>query len=168
MKKYLVSIVSAASLVLSGMQPVLAEPVAVQGSSIFIVDNSIAGSQIIVRNLIDGKLDACLANAGLNQLALSDHTIATDILIKNGTAIITTYNDTSLVTDVKLVDVTNCPIVNTIDLSECYAVVEDDRLTIPCLKYGASVISVIMKQRGHSMNYEFDSYTPKKDRKYDD
>lgn len=170
MNKHLLSTIFAASLGLAGIQPALAEPVAVDGNSIFIIDNSAVGSQIVVRNLNNGQLNACLVNAGQNQLELSANTIATDILIKNGTAVVTTYNDASLVTDVKLVDVTSCPIASAIDMSECYAFIDDDRLTIPCLKYGSNVISVIMKQRGHSMNFEFDSYKPNKgkDRKHDD
>lgn len=168
MKKHFLSIALAASLGLSGAQTVLAEPVAVDGNSIFIIDNSVDGSQIVVRNLNNGQLNACLANAGQNLLELGVNTIATDILIKNGTAVVTTYNDASLVTDVKLVDVTSCPIVSTVDLSACYATVEDDRLTIPCLRYGANLISVILKQRGNSMNFEFDSYKPGKGRRHDD
>ena len=168
MNKQLLSTIFAASLGLAGIQPALAEPVAVDGNSIFIIDNSVDGSQIVVRNLNNGKLNACLANAGQNLLELSANTIATDILIKNGTAVVTTYNDASLVTDVKLVDVTSCPIVSTVDLSACYATVEDDRLTIPCLQYGANLISVILKQRGSSMNFEFDSYKPGKGRRHDD
>ena len=168
MNKHLLSTIFAASLGLAGIQPALAEPVAVDGNSIFIIDNSVDGSQIVVRNLNNGQLNACLANAGQNLLELGINTIATDILIKNGTAVVTTYNDASLVTDVKLVDVTSCPIASAIDMSECYAFIDDDRLTIPCLKYGSNVISVIMKQRGHSMNFEFDSYKPGKGRRHDD
>lgn len=146
----------------------IAESVAVKGNSIFILDNSVSGSQIVVRNFTDGRLNACLATTGTNLLGLSDDTQATDIVIKNGTAIVTTHNSTNLVTDVKLVDVRSCPIAYRVDLRECYAKLDDDKLTIPCLKYGTDIISVALKQRGRSMNFEFESYKPNRGRDFDD
>ena len=161
MKKNMLSAIFAASLLASTTQSVLAESVAVEGDSIFILDNSVSGSQIVVKNLNTGAPNSCLATAGSNLLALPDGTQATDILIKKGTAVITTYNDTTLVTDIKLVDVASCPLTSTVDLSECYATVEDGKLTIPCLEYGSDIISVVLRQRGSSMNFEFESYKPK-------
>jgi len=56
-----------------------------------------------------------------------------------------------------LVNVTNCPINYMTDLSACYASVHDGKLSILCLSYGGDVISVVLGQRGNSMNYEFES-----------
>ncbi|MDP3280744.1 MAG: hypothetical protein U1D41_15835 [Nitrosomonas sp.] len=166
MKKNILSILCAVALITPGVQSALAESVAVAGNSIFILDNS-AGSKIVVKNLTDGTENtSCLANPNL---VLKDAAaVPTDIVIKNGTAVITTYNSTSNATDVMLVDVTSCANSDTVDLSECYATVDDDKLTIPCLKYGDDVISVVLGQRGSSMNYEFESSKPGKSRGHDD
>ncbi|WP_293007142.1 hypothetical protein [Nitrosomonas sp.] len=162
MKKNIASIVCTVFLLITGVQSALAESVAVKGNSIFILDNSVAGSQMVVKNLPDGAANSCLIDAGLNLLGLSADTTATDIVLKNSTAVITTYNNVNLVTDVKLVDVTSCSITDTVDLSECYASYQNGQLTIPCLKYGNDVISVELGQRGNSMNFEFESYKPGK------
>ena len=142
----------------------MAESVAVEGNSIFILDNSVAGSRIVVKNLLDGSPNTCLANPGL---ALVD-TVATDIVIKNGTAVITTVNNTTNVTDVTLVDVNSCLTITAVDLSKCYATVGDGKLTIPCLKYGGDIISVVLGERGSSMNFEFESYKPNNNPGHDD
>lgn len=165
MKKNILSILCAVALITPGVQSALAESVAVAGNSIFILDNS-AGSKIVVKNLTGGAANTCLANPNL---VLTDPAaVPTDIVIKNGTAVITTYNSTSNATDVMLVDVTSCVTSDTVDLSECYATVDDDKLTIPCLKYGDDVISVVLRQRGNSMNYEFESSKPGKSHGHDD
>lgn len=160
MNKALMTTLSAALLSLSGISLSHAESVAVEGGSIFIVDNSVPGSQILVKNLANAAAHSCLVNAGTNLLGLGTDTTATDIVIKNGTAVITTYNATLSATDIKLVDVTSCPITSVTDLSECYATVNDGKLTIPCLQYDGDVISVVLGQRGKSMNFEFESYKP--------
>ena len=162
MNKALMTTLSAALLSLSGISLTHAESVAVEGGSIFIVDNSVPGSQILVKNLANAAAHSCLVNAGTNLLGLGTDTTATDIVIKNGTAVITTYNTTLSATDIKLVDVTSCPITSVTDLSECYASVNDGKLTIPCLQYDDDVISVVLGQRGKSMNFEFESYKPGK------
>lgn len=162
MNKALMTTLSAALLSLSGISLSYAESVAVEGGSIFIVDNSVPGSQILVKNLANAAAHSCLVNAGTNLLGLGTDTTATDIVIKNGTAVITTYNTTLSATDIKLVDVTSCPITSVTDLSECYASVNDGKLTIPCLQYDDDVISVVLGQRGKSMNFEFESYKPGK------
>ncbi len=158
MKKNLLSISCAAALLITGMQSAIAESVAVEGNAIFILDNNVAGSQIVVKTIPDGAPNACLANP---TLGLVD-TVATDIVIKNGTAVITTDNNTTHATDVKLVDITSCLTPVAIDLSKCYASVNDGKLTIPCLKYGSDIISVVLGQRGNSMNFEYESYKPNK------
>lgn len=157
MKKLLITTLYAAALSASGVSLALAESVAVEGGAIFILDNSVPGSQIVVKNFSTGTVNSCLANTGVNLLGLNADTTATDIVIKKGTAVITTYNTANTVTDVMLVDVTNCPINYTTDLSACYASVHDGKLTIPCLSYRGDVISVVLGQRGNSMNYEFES-----------
>ncbi|MXS82231.1 hypothetical protein [Nitrosomonas oligotropha] len=162
MNKALMTTLSAALLSLSGISLSHAESVAVEGGSIFIVDNSVPGSQILVKNLANAAAHSCLVNAGTNLLGLGTDTTATDIVIKNGTAVITTYNATLSATDIKLVDVASCPITSVADLSECYATVNDGKLTIPCLQYDDDVISVVLGQRGKSMNFEFESYKPGK------
>jgi hypothetical protein len=158
MKKSLLTLSCAAALLLPGMQSAMAESVAVEGNSIFILDNSVAGSRIVVKNLPDGFPNTCLANPGLGLV----DTVATDIVIKNGTAVITTVNNTTHVTDVTLVDVNSCLTATVVDLSKCYASVSGGNLTIPCLKYGGDIISVVLGQRGSSMNFEFESYKPNK------
>ncbi|MBS0497238.1 MAG: hypothetical protein JSR51_06285 [Proteobacteria bacterium] len=158
MKKNLLTLSCAAAMLLPGMQSAMAESVAVEGKAIFIVDNSVAGSQIAVKTLPDGIPVSCLANPGLGLV----DTVATDIVIKNGTAVVTTNNNTTHATDVKLVDVTSCLTTVTDELSKCYASVGGGKLTIPCLKYGGDIISVVLGQRGSSMNFEFESYKPNK------
>ncbi len=163
MRKNILSLLFATVFVTPGVQSALAESVAVAGNSIFILDNSVDGSQIIVKKLTNTSTDSCLTNAGLSNLGLSASTSATDIVIKNGTAVITTYNNTtSPATDVTLVDVTSCPITDTVDLSECYATIDGDKLTIPCLQYGGDLLSVVLKERGSSSNFELESYKPNK------
>jgi hypothetical protein len=163
MRKNILSILCAVALVTPGVQSALAESVAVKGDSIFILDNSVEGSKIVVKNLTNNSTSSCLTNAGLSNLGLSASTSATDIVIKNGTAVITTYNNTtSPATDVTLVDVTSCPITNTVDLSDCYATIDGDKLTIPCLQYGGDLLSVVLKERGNSSNFELESYKPGK------
>ncbi|MBK7492108.1 MAG: hypothetical protein IPI17_09065 [Nitrosomonas sp.] len=159
MKKNLLTISCAVAMLLPGMQSAMAESVAVKGDVIFIVDNSVTGSQIVVKFLLGGVPNTCLANPNLG---LVDTVVATDIVIKNGTAVITTYNNTTRATDVKLVDVTSCLTTVTDELSKCYASVSGGKLTIPCLNYGGDIISVVLGQRGSSMNFEFESYKPNK------
>lgn len=168
MKKKIITTLFAAALSVSGTLLALAESVAVEGSSIFIVDNSVPGSQIVVRNLANGALNSCLANTGTNLLGLNADTAATDIVIKSGTAIVTTYSAPHSVTDVKLVNVTSCPINYIADLSECYATIHDGKLTIPCLEYGDDIISVVLGQRGNSSNFEYESYKPGKSHNHKD
>ncbi|PSJ17707.1 hypothetical protein [Nitrosomonas supralitoralis] len=162
MKKNIAWKICAAFLFMAGVHSALAESVAVQSNTIFVLDNSVAGSQIVVKNLPDGAANSCLIDAESNLLGLSTDTIATDIIVKNSTAVITTYNNVSLMTDVKLVDVSSCPLTDIVDLSECYASFQDGQLTIPCLKHKNDIISVILGQRGNSMNFEFESYKPGK------
>lgn len=168
MNRTLMTALSAALLSLSGISLSHAESVAVEGEAIFILDNnSVSGPQIVVKNLANAAVNSCLVNAGVNRLDLGTDTTATDIVIKNGTAVITTYNTTLAATDVKLVDVTSCPITSIVDLSACYATVHDGKLTVPCLQYDDDVISVVLGQRGKSMNFEFESYKPGKGHGHD-
>ncbi|MBY0499586.1 MAG: hypothetical protein K2P74_08295 [Nitrosomonas sp.] len=167
MKKIILTMSCVISLLIANIQSITAETIAVEGNSIFILDNSVTGSQLVVRNLSDGTLNSCLADSGLNLLGLNIDTDATDVIIKKGTAVVTTLNAVSQITDVKLVDVKNCPISYTTDLSECYAAVQGDKLIIPCLKYGDDIISVVLGRRGNSMNYEYESSKPGKDHKQD-
>ncbi|MDE2388302.1 MAG: hypothetical protein KGN35_04355 [Betaproteobacteria bacterium] len=164
MNKKIIATLFTAALSVSGVSLALAESVAVNGSSIFIVDNSVPGSQIVVKNLANGAINSCLANAGTNLLGLNADTTATDIVIKNGTAIVTTYNTAHSATDVKLVDVTSCQA----SPNECYATLHDGKLTVPCLVYGGDVISVVLGQRGNSSNFEYESYKPGKGRHHED
>lgn len=153
-EKKLLSILCTASLLASGIQSTLAESIAVEGSSVFIVDNSIAGAQLIIKNLVDGTLNSCLANTSLN---LDVDTEATDILIKNGIAVIATYNSPLNVTDATFVDVSSCITVQEIPVEECITTVDNGILTIPCVQYKGQIHSVILEQRGNSMNWELKS-----------
>jgi hypothetical protein len=185
MKKKFLAIFCAASFASLGMQSALAESVAVDGSAIFILDNSVIGSQVVVKNLTGGTANTCLSTAGSDLLNLDAGITATDIVIKNGTAVITTYNSTTKATDVKLVNVASCPVgttstgttggasttggtgstdtTGTTDLSECYATLEGDKLHVPCFNLNGEIISIELGQRGKSMNFEYESYKPKKD-----
>lgn len=154
MKKKILSILCAASLLASGIQSTLAESIAVEANSVFIADNSIAGAQLIVKNLIDGTLNSCLANTSLG---LDADTKATDILIKNETAVITTHNSLLDVTDAMFVDVSSCITGQEIPVEECITTVDNGILTIPCVQYNGQIHSVILEQRGNSMNWELKS-----------
>lgn len=90
MKKMLITTLYAVALSASGVSSALAESVAVEGGTIFILDNSVPGSQIVVKNLSNGAVNSCLTSTGVNLLGLNTDTTATDIVIKKGTAIITT------------------------------------------------------------------------------
>lgn len=104
MKKIILRMSCAISLLIANIQSIMAETIAVEGNSIFILDNSVPGSQLVVRNLSDGTLNSCLADSGLNLLGLNIDTTATDVIIKKATAVVTTLNTVSQIIDVKLVD----------------------------------------------------------------
>lgn len=183
MKNKILAAFCATSLISAGMQFAFAESVAVEGSTVFILDNSIPGSHIVVKKLTDGSANTCLSATGLDQLNLVTGTTATDIAIKSGTAVVTTHNETSNVTDVILVSVASCvttttgtgttggtgtttgstgTTTGTSDLSECYATLDGDKLHIPCFNLNGEIISIELGQRGKSMNFEYESYKPKK------
>ncbi len=150
-------IVCFVSMFTIGVSAVSAENVAIQGNTVFIVDNSVAGSQIIVKNLTDNTKNACLADAGLNLLGLTADLTATDIVVKDATAVITTYSTSTSTTDVKLVDVAGCLTNAPIPVKECITTVSNGVLTIPCVQYNGQILSVILEQRGNSMNWELKS-----------
>ena len=56
MKKILITTLYAVALSASGVSSALAESVAVEGGAIFILDNSVPGSQIVVKNLANGPV----------------------------------------------------------------------------------------------------------------
>ena len=176
MNKKILASICVSSLLSLGMQAASAESVAVEGGTVFILDNSVAGSQIVVKNLADGTANTCLSASSLDQLGLETGTTATDILIKTSTAVVTTHNETSNVTDVKLINVASCvtstgtgttggtgTTTETVDLSQCYATLVGSHLHIPCFILGDEIISVELEQRGSSMNFEYLSYKPKED-----
>ena len=133
---------------------VYAENVAVEGDAAFIVDNAVPGSQLIVKKLSDGSVNSCLANANLN---LEENKKATDIVINKGKAVITTHDSVTDSTDIKLVDVTSCIPNQVIPVEECITTVADGVLTIPCVQYNGEMLSVVLEQRGNSMNWELKS-----------
>jgi len=150
MKKSITTVVLSASLFILGTQAVLAERVAVSGNSVFILDSSVIGSQIVVKDFDGNASLACPSPILLN---LATGISATEILVKNGKAIVTTATNTiPETTNVIFADVTSC--LST--ANECYAAVQDGKLTIPCLMYNGELISVVLGQRGNSMNYEFE------------
>lgn len=182
MNRKILASICATSLLSLGMQVASAESVAVEGSTVFILDNSVSGSQIVVKNLADGTANTCLSASSLDQLGLETGITATDILIKNSTAVVTTHNDTNNVTDVKLVNVASCvtstgtgttggtgttagtgTTTETVDLSQCYATLVGSRLNIPCFDNNGEIIIVELEQRGSSMNFEYLSYKSKED-----
>lgn len=145
------------SMFITGISTVSAEKVAIQANTVFIVDNSVAGSQIIVKNLTDGTKNACLSDRGLNLLGLTTDLTATDIVVKDATAVITTFNASATTTDVKLVDVAGCLTNAPIPVKECITTVSNGVLTIPCVQYNGQMLSVVLEQRGNSMNWELKS-----------
>ncbi|MGV8712472.1 MAG: hypothetical protein ACWA6R_07975 [Nitrosomonas sp.] len=157
MKKKIGLITCAVSMLATEIPSVFAENVAIQDDVVFIVENSLAGSQIVVKNLADNTNNACLSDAGLNLLGLNADTKATDIAIKNTTAVVTTYNSASLATDVKLVNVSGCMTAPPIPVTECITTISNGLLTIPCVQYNGQILSVILEQRGNSMNWELKS-----------
>ena len=122
-------------------------------NSVFIVDNSVAGSQILVKNFTDGTPNSCLTNAGLDVLGLDQGTIATDIIINNGTAVVTTFNSQTSATNIKLVDASSCLKDQILTVDQCIATFENGILTIPCVEYQDEIFSAVLEQRGNSMNW---------------
>ncbi|AKH37727.1 MULTISPECIES: hypothetical protein [Nitrosomonas] len=159
MKKNILPILCGISLVALGIQSqsTFAESVAVVNNSVFIVDNSVAGAQILVKNFTDGTPNSCLANAGLNVLGLEQGTIATDILVNNGTAVVTTFNNQISATDVKFVDVSSCLKDQILNVGQCIATFENGVLSVPCVEYQNEIYSAVLEQRGNSMNWELKS-----------
>ena len=155
-KNTIIPMICAASLSALASQSVMAESVAVDGNTVYILDNSVAGSQIVVRNLTNGAINSCLADDGLNLLGLTADTTATDIVIRNNIAVITTYNSTTLVTDAQFVNVTSCatPII---PVDECITTLDNGLLTIPCVQYNGEIFTAVLEQRGSSMNWELKS-----------
>jgi hypothetical protein len=158
MSKNILSILCAVPLFTLGIQSVLAESVAIKSDSVFIVDNSVDGSQIIVKNLADGSQNTCLADAGLNLLNLVAPLKATDIVInKEDDAVITTYNSDYDETDIIITDVSSCLTNQTMLDDQCITTVDNGMLIIPCVQYNDQIFSVVLEQRGASMNWELKS-----------
>lgn len=156
MNKFTLSALCALSLITSGIQSTFAENVAVAGDAVFILDNPASGSPQLIASILnaDGTTSPNLCFSGQDSLnlGLGEGILATDIIINNGTAIITT---TSLDVPGGVIfrDVSSCIAANSI----CMAAVNNSLLTIPCVQYNGQVFTVVFEQRGDSTNWELKS-----------
>ena len=103
------------------------------------------------------KIDLAFTEAGLDVLGLDQGTIATDIIINNGTAVVTTFNSQTSATNIKLVDASSCLKDQILTVDQCIATFENGILTIPCVEYQDEIFSAVLEQRGNSMNWELKS-----------
>jgi len=141
------------SMVTSGMPSAFAENVAVAGDAVFILDNPISGSPQLIASVLNADSttspNLCFSSQSSLNLGLGGGISATDIVINNGTAIITTTS-TNVPGGVIFRDVSSCIAANSI----CMAKVNNNLLTIPCVHYNDQVFTVVLEQRGNSMNWE--------------
>lgn len=156
MNKFALSIACAISLIVSGIQPALAGNVATVGDTVFILDNPASGSPQLIASVLNADSttspNLCFSGQSSLNLGLGAGILATDIVIDNGTAIITTTS-TDVPGGVIFKDVSSCIAANSI----CMATVNDSLLTIPCVQYNDQVFTVVFEQRGSSMNWELTS-----------
>lgn len=153
MKKLILSAVFLVSPLFLGTQSSFAESVAVAGGSVFILDSSTpTAPQIIVKN-IDATTNTCSPIP----VTLIGGTKATDIVIKDGTAVVTTETTAAppVATDVVFVDVSSCLPAQT-NPANCAATVDlnEGSLVIPCVQIGEETYEVHMERRGSSSNWE--------------
>ena len=157
MNKFALSTLCAVSLVASGIQSAFAENVAVAGDSVFILSNPASGSPQLIASIINADSTTtpnfCFSSGQASlDLGLGEGISATDIVINNGTAIITTTS-TDVPGGVIFRDVSSCIAAN----SMCMATVNNSLLTIPCVQYNGQVFTVLFEQRGSSANWELKS-----------
>ncbi|MFZ1853091.1 MAG: hypothetical protein WAU15_12910 [Nitrosomonas sp.] len=157
-----------------------AESVAIKDDQIFL-----AAKGLTVKNLLTGQTNQCLAPPLLDQNG-NDVTnllsTATDVVIKRTFAVVTIHpiNDQGNAgTDTVIVDVSKCLDKKTIPVKECISTVDMDKglLTIPCVKFNDTYLTVNMDRRGNSSNWEvsftkdnanMNSYDPEDDETDDD
>ena len=155
MNKFALSTLCAVSLV-AGIQSAFAENVAVAGDAVFILDNPTSGSPQLIASILNADSttspNLCFSGQSSLNLGLAEGVSATDIVINNGTAIITTTG-TDVPGGVIFRDVSSCIAANSI----CMATVNNNLLTIPCVHYNDQVSTVVLEQRGSSMNWELTS-----------
>ncbi|SNX60490.1 hypothetical protein SAMN06296273_1957 [Nitrosomonas ureae] len=156
MNKFALSIACALSLVVSGIQSAFAENVATVGDTVFILDNPASGSPQLIASILNADSttspNLCFSGQSSLDLGLGEGILATDITVNNGTAIITTTS-TDVPGGVIFRDVSSCIAANSI----CMATVNGSLLTIPCVQYNNQVLTVVLEQRGNSMNWELTS-----------
>lgn len=156
MNKFLLSTVCAAFFTALGIQPVLAENVAIAGDAVFILDNPTSGSPQLIASILNADSttspNICFSGQSALNLGLGEGVSATDIIINNGTAIITTTS-TDMPGGVIYRDVSSCVAANSI----CMATVDNGLLTLPCVQYNGQIFTVVLEQRGNSMNWELKS-----------
>ncbi len=156
MNKFALSTLCAVSLIASGIQSSFAENVAVAGDAVFILDNPASGSPQLIASILnaDGttRPNLCLDGQTSLSLGLGEGISATNIIINNGTALITTTNP-DVPGGVIFRDVSSCIAANSI----CMATANNSLLTIPCVQYNGQVFTVLFEQRGSSTNWELKS-----------
>lgn len=152
MKKLILSAVFLVSPLFLGAQSSFAESVAVAGGSVFILDSfTPAAPQIIVKN-IDATANTCSPIS----VPLIVGTKATDIVIKDGTAVVTTETTAAppVATDVVFVDVSSCLPAQTNPANCAATLLNEGSLVIPCVQIGEETYEVHMERRGSSSNWE--------------
>ena len=136
---------------------VFEESVAIKHDQIFIADKG-----LVVKNLLNGQLNQCIAPPLLDPAGIDvthSLTTATDIVIKRNFAIVTVHpvdGQGNTTTDTVTVDVSKCLDQKSIPVKECISTVDLDKgvLTIPCVKVNNSIVTVNMDRRGNSSNWE--------------
>lgn len=158
MNKFALSTLCVVFLVASGVQSksAFAENVAVAGDAVFILDNPASGSSQLIASILntDGTTSPNLCFDGQTSLSLDlgEGISATDIIINNGTALITTTSS-DVPGGVIFRDISSCIAANSI----CMATVSNSLLTIPCVQYNGQVFTAVLEQRGGSTNWELKS-----------
>ena len=156
MNKFALSVICAISLIVSGIQSAFAENVATVSDTVFILDNPASGSPQLIASVLNADSttnpNLCFSGQSSLNLGLGEGILATDIIVNNGTAIITTTS-TDVPGGIIFRDVSSCIAANSI----CMATVNNSLLTIPCVQYNNQVFTVVLEQRGSSMNWELTS-----------
>lgn len=122
-----------------------ADPVAVKNGAIFMVSKGALSVQPV--DPVAAPLPAACA---LNKPMLIPG--ATDVVVSNGSAIVTIKDPAGVVTGVDVVDVSTC-LLNFCDAQPTVDL-HSGELVIPCLAVNGKSYDITMHQRGNSMNWE--------------
>jgi hypothetical protein len=106
-----------------------------------------------VLNLADGLPADCQEAIDNLENALLEGDVATDVVIADGIPVVTVGEPESL--EVRIADVSSC-LLDHVECEECVANVDLDAgiMEIPCVNVNGKMYTVIMEQRGNSMNWK--------------